>query len=263
METRIKHPHRDALPTLLALTVLSAGVGLLGGLFTWLDVLPSPVILYVAGAMGLFFGMVLVIIWLLGLNQMRRIAAFLGSDRVLVHWTYTPEEWADLRQRRYDATRGDWKVALGCLTVLFAITGGLTGVLIGLDESLVAAAVTGALGLLFGGVAGGLLGLAVSGGNVLGAWLAARDPRPEQVALGASEVFANDQYFRSHPPGRYVRQVSWDPEDANTLLCDIWNPKIRGESDETWSIVVPSRMHLAVDAVLPHIPTPSDSQQHG
>lgn len=253
MDTKIKHPHRDAFPTLIILTALSVIVTLLGGILAWLRILSIPAVPYIAGSFGLFCGVILVIVWLLGLNQMRRTAAFLASDRVLVRWTYTPEEWDTIRCQRQETTRGDWKLALGCLTVIFAITGALTGVLIGLDDDLGTVLLDGALGLFVGGLIGGILGLAVGGGNALGAWLAYRDLHPEQIALGASEIFANDQYFRSHAPYRYILKAYWDSEDTAFLLYDLWNPKPRGGSEETWSIYVPSRMHAAVEAVLSQI----------
>ncbi|MBN1875284.1 MAG: hypothetical protein JXA33_13735 [Anaerolineae bacterium] len=256
MNVQIKHPYRDAFPPALILMAVSAGISLLGGLLLWLDILSNPALLYIAGIFGVFWGLMAFIIWLMGLAQMRHIADFLASDRIWVSWTYTPEEWESLRRTRYEATQGDWKIALGCLTFIFAVAGALTGVFIGLEEDILAALLDGGRGIIIGAVFGGLLGVIVSGGNALAAWRAFQDTTPGYVALGASELYANAQYFRENLNlNRYICAVVWDAEDPTTLLYELWVPKVRGGDEETWTIYVPPRMRAAVDAILPRIVT--------
>jgi hypothetical protein len=43
------------------------------------------------------------------------------------------------------------------------------------------------------------------------------------------------------------------------LVLDVWNPKIRGSSAETWEVVVPPRMIREVEAILPRIAVGADA----
>jgi hypothetical protein len=74
------------------------------------------------------------------------------------------------------------------------------------------------------------------------------------VALGASEILYGRDYFRANNSTRFIEQVTLD-EAPPQLHIAMWNPKIRGESAETWSILVPLRMVAAVHAVLPQVAT--------
>ena len=126
-------PYRRGLMAPLWLTLLA----LLGTLVAWgvsALGLTSYVFLVIAVGFLVLFGVITLIAWVWGQTQIRRGAEFLASDRPLVRWAYSTLEWERLKEATWEEEGGDWKVQLGCLTVLFAITGVLTGVLIGADE---------------------------------------------------------------------------------------------------------------------------------
>jgi hypothetical protein len=113
---------------------LSGGIALVAAALTWLGVAELEAAVWIAGAFAALWILVLVITWLMGLRQMSLVRRFLASDRPLVRWTYTFPEWEALKEARKEETQGDWKLALGGLTVIMALAGGLTGALIGFDE---------------------------------------------------------------------------------------------------------------------------------
>jgi hypothetical protein len=110
-----------------------------------------------------------------------------------------------------------------------------------------------------GGLFGAVLGVIVGGGNALAAWRAYQAQEPEQVALGATEIYANEVYFKSDED-RYIQRVRLETaETATLLMAELWNPKIRGSAEETWEIVVPPRMIREVEAILPRIAVGADA----
>jgi hypothetical protein len=232
----------------------------------WQDSTDVPyfwLLLVGSGLFG-FWCLVALIVWVIDRIQVAQIRAFLNSDRPLIRWQYTAREWAAVKEARWREEESDWKVQLGCLTVLFAIIGALVGGLIGLDESAEQALLLGLLGALAGAVIGALIGVAVGGGNHLTARLAWRDPAVPLVALAPHEVYANGQYFRGDGSYRYIRGAQLDTGPPAVLTLDIWSPKIRMDPEEEWEIAVPDHLVDAVDEVHPRlVPHPGDGQPAG
>ena len=183
----------------------------------------------ISGVFALFWLLIMIITWIMGLWQMRQVTQFLASDRPLLRWTYTLPEWEAIKQARQQE---DARQLENCLwlpdTSSLPLTGLLTGLLIGLDEGTVEGILGALAGTVIGGGIGAALGMVVGGGNALAAWRAYREAQPEQVALGASEIYANESYFksngsyRSHSPGT---PGDWCPYIADRGHMEPQNPR--------------------------------------
>lgn len=246
-------PYRRGLIAPLWLTILA----LCGALVAWgtsaLGLTDAFLLVIVAFFLALFGGITL-IVWVWGRAQMRRAAAFLASDRPLVRWTYSTLEWERLMGTGLAEESGDWKVQFGCLTVLFAIAGALTGVLIGADESLGQAVLGGVLGVFGGGVIGGVIGAVVAGSQHLAMRRAYAHSAPGEVALGRDEVYAFGNYFKGNGSTSYVRRVTLHRDAPVRLHIEIQlPPRVRGPVEEAWMLPVPPQMVEAVERVLPEI----------
>jgi len=235
----------------LLCTLAAWGVSALG--------LTGYAFLVIAVCFFVLFGVITLIVWLSGRAQMRRAAEFLASERPLVRWTYSMPEWERLMGTGLEEEGGDWKVQFGCLTVLFAIAGALTGVLIGADESLVQALVNGAIGLVGGGAIGGILGAVVAGSQHLAMRRAYAHSAPGEVALGRDEVYALGNYFKGNGTSSYVRRVTLHHDAPVRLHVEIQlPPRVRGPVEEAWMLPVPPHKIEAIEAVLPEIIGRSD-----
>lgn len=248
---RPTNPYRSAVVTLAGMTGLFALVAALTGLLGERADAPSAWFWPAAIVCG-FFGLLLFIVWVLGRIKASRMAAFLGSDRPLVRWTYTDDEWAQIQALRREESAGDGRLQVGFLTGLFAFIGLLVGLMVGFEEGWGEAIGGGAAGLAIGGGAGALIGGVVAGGNALAGRWADRD-LPGQVALGTDEILANGDYFRGKGRMRTVRGARLEPGDPTTLVVDIWSPKVRGSAEETWVVVVSDHALEAVRAALPRL----------
>ncbi len=246
-------PYRRGLMAPLWLTLLA----LLGTLVAWgvsALGLTSYVFLVIAVGFLVLFGVITLIAWVWGQTQIRRGAEFLASDRPLVRWAYSTLEWERLKEATWEEEGGDWKVQLGCLTVLFAITGVLTGLFIGADEGFGEALLGGVIGLLGGGVVGGVIGAVVAGSNHLMIRKAYTQSEPGEVALGRDEVYALGNYFKGNGTSSFVRRVTLHHDAPVRLHVEIQlPPRVRGPIEEAWTLPVPSQMIEAVEEVLPMI----------
>jgi hypothetical protein len=79
----------------------------LGG---WEDLFIVPAI--ISGGLTLLFGLIGLGTWLYGFWQVHKIKEFLTSGRPLVQWTYTPEEWQELKEANWQEEQGDWQLQL-------------------------------------------------------------------------------------------------------------------------------------------------------
>ena len=246
-------PYRRGLIAPLWLTLLA----LLGTLMAWgvsALGLTSYVFLAISACFLVLFGVITLIVWIWGRTHIRRAAEFLASDRPLVRWTYSPPEWERLMGAGLEEEGGDWKVQLGCLTVLFAITGALTGVMIGADESFGQALLSGAIGLVGGGVIGGVIGAVVAGSQHLAMRRAYTQSKPGEVVLGHDEVYALGNYFKGNGHSSYVRRVTLHHDAPIRLHIEIQLvPRVRGPVEEAWMLPIPPQMVKAVEAMLPEI----------
>ena len=232
-----------------------AGLFLIPALATayliWQGITDGPYfwLLLVGSGLFLLWCLVGLIAWVIDRIQVAQIRAFLTSDRPLIRWQYTAKEWTAVKEARWREAESDWRLQLGCLTVLFAITGALVGGLLGLDESPEEVLLFGVTGAAAGAVIGALIRVVVGGGNHLTARLARRDASVPLVALGPHEVYANGQYFRGDGSYRYIRGSQLDPGPPAILTLDIWSPKIRMDPEEEWEILVPDDLVEEVDAI--------------
>lgn len=218
-------------------------------------------LLLVGSGLFILWCLVALIVWVIDRIQVAQIRAFLSSNRPLIRWQYTAKEWRAVKEARWHEAESDWRVQLGCLTVLFAVIGALVGGLLGLDESIEQALLFGLMGAVAGAVIGALIGVVVGGGNHLTARLARRDPTVPLVALAPHEIYANGQYFRGDGSYRYIRGAQLDPGPPAVLTLDIWSPKIRLDPEEEWEIAVPDHLIEGVDAVREQLaPRHSDVQ---
>lgn len=254
-------PYRRGLMAPLWLTVLALLGTLAAGAASVIG-LTDYFLLVIAVFFLALFGGITLIAWLWGQTKIRQANAFLASDRPLVRWKYSILEWERLKEAAWEEEGGDWKVQLGCLTVLFAIAGALTGILIGADESLGQAIVGGALGLLGGGAIGGVIGAVVAGSNHLMVRRAYAQTEPGEVALGRDEVYALGNYFKGNGKTSFVRRVTLHRDTTSVWLrIEIQlPPRPRGSSEEAWALPVPSQMIEAVEAALAMIAKDEQSE---
>ena len=264
-ESRIRNPYRPALITIGGLLILFAVPALATVVVITRGTIAQPAapFLFVGAGLFLLFSLSWAITWAAGLIKARRMTAFLRSQRALVGWRYTDDEWEQIKEARWQEEHADWKVQLGCLTGLLGLAGLLTGALIGAEEGSAEAIVSGLAWGAAGSVSGGLIGAVIAGGNRLAARRAYRDPVPGLVALAPHEILANDDYFRGDGVNRYIKEAHLEPGDPAQLLIQVWSPKFRGAAEDEWTLAVPPRMRQAVAAVLPLIaaPNPATDQE--
>ncbi len=211
---QVRHPFERALLTAARLMGLFAIPAAVLAALLATDHAPDGgwlALLIVGAGLCAFMGLIWAITWLWGLDQVRRIRAFVTGDRPLVRWTFTAEEWAALKAERWEDEQSDWKVALGCLTAIFALVGLLTGGMIGLDEDLGAAIGGALLGALLGAAIGALIGGVVAWGNHLGARRDLARQQADPVVLGNQELYMGGQYFRGNGKSRYVQEARRTP----------------------------------------------------
>lgn len=250
---KIPHPYQQAFPPLLGLISLGSMLALGSSIMVMLGVWRTPLIAILSFSFTLVFSLILFIIWIADLVQITRIKAFLASERPLIRWTYTPEEWEELKKMQWDEEKGDWKIQLGCLTFLFGLAGLLAGLLIAASESsldsytLIGELIFGGLsGATIGAAAGGAIGLAVAGGNYLSARKAYLQPTPGEVALGATEFYANGQYFRTN--GGTIESIEFQP-DTPAQLVIVTHTWYKRPPIEEWVIFVPPRLVKEIQAI--------------
>jgi len=260
---KIRNPYRGGV---LALSVLCSVLGIpaiIGVALAWQrGDWREPWMIPVAVIAGLatLFGDILLTIWILGYAKAQRIVGFLVSERPLVRWTYSPDEWRQIREARWQEEKGDWKVQWGCLTALLGIAGLLAGVFIGAEEGLSEALIDGFIGLLIGGLFGAFVGAAVAAGNHLASRQAHQQATPDPVALAPNEIYANGDYFRGDGQQRYIQEAHIERGDWDELVLTIIAPKFRGSPEEEWRVPIPARQYEAVEAILPALagPPPDD-----
>lgn len=250
MNACMKNPYQRGLITVAGLVglgllaTLAAGglaiAGLAAAGFAWFGL-----------SFTILFSLIFVIAWWMGARQMRQAEVFLASERVLARWTYSDAEWRQLREMTWQEEKGDWKVQLGCLTFLFALTGLLAGGMIGLEEGLLETITNAIAGLLVGGLVGAALGVVVAGGNYWGARRAYADAEPGAAALGINEFYTSGDYFRGDGRSSYIQEARLERGVWTTLhLLTIMPPRPRMPSEEEWIIPVPARCVPQVEAIL-------------
>jgi hypothetical protein len=256
---RYRNPYRRALISstglsglFLLATLLALGLSAVG----WID---SFVILIGLG-FSILGGLILLVIWLLGWTQVRRAKSFLASNRPLVQWVYTPDEWQQHKETIWQEEHEDWKIQWGCLAVLFALVGLLAGGFVGLEDSVVQILESSIIGLVLGGLIGGTIGAVVAGSNHLAAKQAYHQSEPGAVALAPDEIFVIDRYFKGDGYSSYIRAAELNRGNPNTLTLEIlFPPRPRLSSQEEWTILVPSQLIQVVEKALPSL---IDSEAH-
>jgi hypothetical protein len=192
-----RQPRAEASLTLGALAALCIVVGMGAAAISG-----ETAYLFASGMIGITFLIAALILGVEGRNNQHRGSEFLQSDRVLVAWVYTPEEWQQVRQYFYEHMRSDHP-PYGCLPILFGGIGFLVGLMMGMTDSreLVEAAASVLVGTLAGAVGGGVLILPVYLINWFSIEHMRRPSPPACVALGRNELFYERMYLdaRWHP----------------------------------------------------------------
>ena len=258
-ESPIPNPYRESFPALLGLVALTLILAVGGGIMVALGKWDAGLIVPVSIPLALF-GLLLLIVWLLGEVRRRRAADFLASDRPLVHWTYAPQEWQEIMGEKWEEAKGDWKLTAGCLTGLFGLVGLLVGLMIMADdmsshqpflETAIELISGGLIGTALGALAGALIGLPVARGNYLAARKLYRRSLPGQVAVAATEFYVNGHYFDAN--GATIQGVDFQPGTPATLTISTYYWRFRRPPEDEWVIVVPRRMVEQVEEVIPQI----------
>jgi hypothetical protein len=250
-----RNPYQRALVVLAGLTALFLLSGLLAlGLATQdTDGLLKVLALISLGLVALL-GLLWIVIWFWGKVQVRRSKSFLASNRPLVRWVYTDEEWREIKEIVWQDEQNDWRIQLGCLTFLFGLVGLLVGMALGAEEGISEALASSLVGAVWGIVAGAAIGATVAGGNYLAARLEYLQPEPGQVALAPNEMVANGGYFRGDGYSSYVRRVDLHPGSPTILRIEMRVPHRRRTSNvEEWFIAVPGRVLDAVKTIIPSL----------
>jgi hypothetical protein len=250
MVSHLRNPHHRALTTLSGI----ASFLLLGTLALWGFYEAGTVdlaLLWISLIFLLFFTLLWIIIWALGRYQMYQAKAFLASNRPLVRWVYSAQEWQDLKERIWQDEKQDWKLQWGCLTVLLGLAGSITGGLLGIEDGLFQIMLRTLLGFFWGALGGGLIGALVAGGNYWGARTEYLNPEPGEVALGRQEIFANGNYFKGNGKNKYIQQGKI--LDGNPMILEfllVFPPRPRREPEEIWTIPIPDSYIKKVDSTL-------------
>jgi len=253
MQTPIKHPYQRGIITLAWLSAFALLATLAAWALSWFS-RAAIALVWISACLLAFFVLSLLIAWVMDARQVRQAQDFLTGQRVLLRWTYSPAEWRMLREAVWQEEKGDWKIQLGCLTLLFALAGLLTGVMIGLEEGWLEALTHGVLGAIAGGLAGGAVGVVVAGGNYRGARQAYADPIPGVVALGVDEVYSDGEYFRGNGRSSYIQAAGLSRQEWTLLeLLIIVPPRPRMPSEQHWEIPVPTRYIEQVQEILPRL----------
>jgi hypothetical protein len=214
---------------------------------------------FAAGTEGLGYGLgmfsltlliTLVILWAGGISNAKRGRAFLASERPLVSWVYTAEEWQKVRAYFYEQERSE-SPPLGCLPVLFSAAGLLAGLMIGFDDGLPEALLGGLIGIAVGAAVGGVLIVPVYLFNRSVQHSALRREDPPAVAIGVRELFYDQLYFDGERHTIYDVQLAADAPPR--LLIETF--AIRGSFSAGFPgvIPVPPRMLASVQRALPQI----------
>jgi len=255
LESSLPHPYQRALIPLTGLAAFAFLASLALAIFNFRGLFWIGFVFFVV------FGLLDLTIWLLGQLQVRRAKAFLDSDRPLIRWTYSAAEWQQVKENIWQEESADWKVQWGCLTILLALAGALTGGMLGIEDGILQLGLGAFLGFGVGALIGVLIGGIVAGSNHWAARLAYRNPKPGQVALGPNEIYVSGDYFRGDDVNRYIGEATIHRGQPTTLEFQlVFPPRPRREPEETWSIPVPTHFLEKVEETLASI---CDSQNGG
>jgi hypothetical protein len=213
--------------------------------------------LFASGMIGITFLIAALILWVEGRNNQHRGSEFLQSDRVLVAWVYTPEEWQQVRQYFYEHMRSDHP-PYGCLPILFGGIGFLVGLMMGMTDSreLVEAAASVLVGTLAGAVGGGVLILPVYLINQSTIERMRHPTPPACVALGRNELFYERVYLdaRLHPiDAIFLKQRPLLHLKVVRHRADSYIGRISVTYFFPSIILIPPRMISAVEETIPQI----------
>ncbi|MFQ3680955.1 MAG: hypothetical protein SNJ51_01700 [Roseiflexus sp.] len=194
--------------------------------------------------------------WIAGMRNWRKGKEFLLSDRPLVSWIYTPEEWHQVNVYFYKKMRSD-SPPYGCLPLLFAGIGLLVGIMVGLGDTadLEETVASALVGVLAGSIVGGVLVLPVYLINRSAIGRLRRPTPPACVALGRGELFYERVHTRIDP--QYDRVYIKQGPHMHILVERPKASTILGRLGITYvfpsMILIPPRMASAVQEALPHL----------
>jgi hypothetical protein len=211
---------------------------------------------YAAMSVGLLILLTQLFFWYGGSANARQGAAFLGSDRTLVRWVYTPEEWRQVCSYFYEQATSN-PVPWGCMPALFGVVGMLIGLLIGADDGLASALGGAVIGAAIGGAFGGALVLPVRLLNRNAAEGVLHAEIPATVAIGTHELFYKRVYLNAHSVSVSLRGVRLVQGTPPHLKIDYHAARWSLVKSFPSMIIVPARMLPAVQEALPRMETPT------
>jgi len=223
------------LPPAAMLLVFSAG-------WDWWIIIP-------ASMPPLFLLAILAYTWVSGMLEARRMENFLSSSRPLVRWTYNRDEWKHIIDVQWDEEKNDWKFQLFGLTFIFWLVGSLVaimGILDGSGDINPIAATTG------GAIFGLSLGIPIALGTLIATRWEYQHTNPT-TAIGADEVFHNNQYAKADGKVSFIRKAKVVKEGLSSkLLIDIYTSSSLGKSGGIleWELPIPAGMERDVESML-------------
>jgi len=236
-----KHPYLSGLLGWSVITLFFCTPALIRLLGFWQD-LPLIVLLIP----GLIFMIILVITWLIGIIELNLATDFLNSERPLIKWTYTKENWLKMKDLELQESLGDPRLAFWALTILFSIVGLLVG-LMGIDD--INFLVITLIGAAFGMVLGGIVSLSILITNIIAE--REKTEEPGQVAIGETEILSSNRYVKFRGKYNILKDVTFKKGSPSKLVFAIlcWGPRRRRL--EKWSILIPSHLEEQVKTLLP------------
>lgn len=241
------HPFWGAVPLLALLTVLPLG------LFIWGIAIDASDWPYAALLIFLLFLFTLLIflgqLW----GNVSQAREFILSERPLIRWRYSPDEWQQVRQVQFNGSTEDMKEMAGCAVPFFAGVGTLLGTVLGSVEGFVGAVPGAAIGALAGYIFGKILVPIATGLNQSTNRELYRTDLPVWVVLAPGEIYYNRQYFRADAIGDRLEGMNLEEGALTWLRIETFAPRGSITASFDGNIFVPCRMLATVKAVLPQL----------
>lgn len=240
----LRNPHSRAMNAMWFLiffiTLIFSGSILLVLFQDW-----TPAILLITGLLFFLFYLIQILMWISGWLQAIKAKKFLDSMRPIIRWTYSQAEWHQIQVERWLEEKDDWKLQLFGVTFIFGITGVITSAAIYLDDiptMLVSSGICITLSFM--------LGLVISAGNHVAAKIENAHGNPA-VAIGANEIFHDNQYFKANGRSKFIRSITFDKNlmelKIKTSDRSWW---LKTPHNEEWLIKVPEIMANDVERLL-------------
>ncbi|WLT38204.1 hypothetical protein NON20_22300 [Synechocystis sp. B12] len=241
------HPFWGAIPVLGFLTILPLGF------FFWGMAIDANDWPYAALLVFLLFLFTLLIFFGQLWSNVSQAKNFILSQRPLIRWRYSPDEWQQVRQAQLGESGEDMREMAGCAVPFFAGVGTLMGTVIGSVEGFVGVVPGAAIGALAGYIFGKILVPIATGLNQSTNRELYRTDLPVWVVLASGEIYYNRQYFRADAIGDRLEGITLDEGALTWLRIETFAPRGSITASFDGNILVPHRMLAEVKVVLPQL----------